>query len=98
MDMNMRMVRVWGITDPLMQFLSALSFIIVLYYGGMMVVKHEITIGQFVSFNAYLGMLIWPVIAIGWVVNMMQRGTASMKRVNVIMANALIYTMTIQQI
>lgn len=86
MDMNMRMVRVWGITDPLMQFLSALSFIIVLYYGGMMVVKHEITIGQFVSFNAYLGMLIWPVIAIGWVVNMMQRGTASMKRVNIIMA------------
>lgn len=86
MDMNMRMVRVWGIMDPLMQFLSALSFIIVLYYGGMMVVKHEITIGQFVSFNAYLGMLIWPVIAIGWVVNMMQRGTASMKRVNIIMA------------
>ncbi|AEE95525.1 ABC transporter ATP-binding protein [Mahella australiensis] len=85
MDMNMRMVKVWGIMEPLMQFLSALSFIIVLYYGGMMVINGEITMGQFVSFNAYLGMLIWPVIAIGWVVNMAQRGTASMKRVNVIM-------------
>lgn len=85
MDMNMRMVKIWGVMEPLMQFLSGLSFIIVLYYGGMMVINGEITMGQFVSFNAYLGMLIWPVIAIGWVVNMAQRGTASMKRVNVIM-------------
>lgn len=85
MDMNMRMVKLWGIMDPLMQFLSALSFIIVLYYGGMMVVNDQINVGDFVAFNGYLGMLIWPVISLGWVVNMAQRGVASMKRINVIM-------------
>lgn len=83
--MNMRLVRIWGLFWPLVSYLAALSFTIVLGYGGMMVINGAISLGDFVAFNTYLGMLTWPVMAIGWVMNIIQRGRASMERINAIL-------------
>ena len=79
---NMHLVRVHALFHPLVGYLGALSFIILLGYGGILVLDGSITIGDFVAFNSYLGMLTWPVMAIGWVINMIQRGKASMDRLN----------------
>ncbi len=86
-DANMHLVRVWGLFMPLVQFISALSFIIVLGYGGILVINGTISLGNFVTFNSYLGMLTWPMMAIGWVFNMIQRGKASMDRLNTLFEN-----------
>lgn len=83
-DRNMQMIKVWGFFMPLVQYLSALSFIIVLGYGGILVIYGTISLGDFVAFNSYLGLLTWPMMALGWVLNMLQRGKASMDRLNVI--------------
>lgn len=82
--MNMRLVRVWGLFFPLIQFISALCFLVVIAYGGRLVVDARISLGDFVAFTNYLGLLIWPMMAIGWVINMIQRGMASLERLNVI--------------
>ena len=58
---------------------------IVLIFGGQAAILHDISIGEFVAFFQYLGMLVWPMIAIGWIVNLFQRGTASLKRLNSIL-------------
>ncbi len=81
-DKNMHLVRAWGLFMPLVQFLSALAFIIAMGYGGISVIEGRITIGDFVAFNSYLAMLTWPMIAIGFVMNVVQRGKASMDRLN----------------
>ena len=52
-----------------------------LWYGGLLVIRSRISVGEFVTFNLFLGRLIWPMIAIGWVVNLTQRGTASLARI-----------------
>lgn len=80
--MNMRLVRIWGLFWPLVGYLASISFVIVLGYGGMLVINGTITLGDFVAFNSYLGMLTWPVMAVGWVMNIIQRGKASMDRLN----------------
>ena len=79
---NMDLVRVHALFHPLVGYLAGLSFIIVLGYGGILVLDGAITIGDFIAFNSYLGMLTWPVMSIGWVMNMIQRGKASMDRLN----------------
>lgn len=79
---NMHLVRVHALFHPLVGYLASLSFIILLGYGGILVLNGSITIGDFVAFNSYLGMLTWPVMAIGWVMNLIQRGKASMDRLN----------------
>jgi len=83
---NMELVRVHALFHPLVGYLASLSFIIVLGYGGTLVLDGSITIGDFVAFNSYLGMLTWPVMAIGWVMNMIQRGKASMDRLNALLS------------
>jgi len=83
-DMNMRLVRVWGLFHPLVQLLSALSVLIVVGYGGSLVIYGRISLGDFIAFNMYLGMLTWPMMAVGWVINMLQRGRASAERLRVI--------------
>lgn len=85
-DKNMYLVRVWGLFFPLVQYLSAMSFVIVLGYGGLLVIDGRISLGDFVAFNSYLGMLTWPMMAIGWVMNIIQRGKASMDRLNDILS------------
>ena len=83
-DMNMRLVRVWGLFHPLVQLLAALSVLIVVGYGGSLVIYGRISLGDFIAFNMYLGMLTWPMMAVGWVINMLQRGRASVERLRVI--------------
>lgn len=65
---------------PALQGLVGLGFVVVLGYGGWLVLVGAITVGQFVTFNLFLGKLVWPMIAIGWVINLVQRGTASLAR------------------
>src|SRR5262245_41908337 len=79
---NIRLVRIQGLLEPLLELLIGLTFLIVLWAGGRQVLAHRITIGSFVMFNTYMGILTWPMIALGWVVNLMQRGTASLSRIN----------------
>ena len=82
---NMRLVRIWGFFYPFMSFLSGAAAAIVLYVGGRQVIAGHITLGDFVAFNTYLVMLIWPMMALGWVVNLVQRGEASMGRLNAVL-------------
>jgi len=66
---------------PLLQGLVGFGFVAVLWYGGNLVLRGTITVGQFVTFNFFLSKLVWPMIAIGWVINLAQRGTASLTRI-----------------
>jgi ATP-binding cassette subfamily B multidrug efflux pump len=79
---NIRLVRISGVFQPLLEALIGLTFLIVLWYGGHQVLEHRISLGSFVMFNTYMGILVWPMIALGWVVNLMQRGSASLERIN----------------
>ena len=79
---NMKLIRLWGVFYPSLEVLLGLTYVMVLWMGGREVVSGNITIGSFVAFNAYMGQLTWPMIAMGWVVNLFQRGTASLGRLN----------------
>src|ERR1035438_4384539 len=79
---NIRLVRVQGLFQPLLEALIGITFLVVLWVGGKQVLAGRISVGSFVMFNTYMGMLVWPMIALGWVVNLMQRGSASLKRIN----------------
>jgi ATP-binding cassette, subfamily B, multidrug efflux pump len=82
---NLRLVRLQGFFQPLLEGLIGLTFLMVLWAGGSQVLQHKITVGSFVMFNTYMSMLVWPMIALGWVVNLMQRGSASLGRINEIL-------------
>jgi ATP-binding cassette subfamily B protein len=77
---NMQLVRLYGLMNPAFGLLAGLGAVIVLGLGGMLAVRGTISVGAFVAFGLYLGMLTWPLIALGWVVNLFQRGAASMTR------------------
>ena len=79
------MVKVSGIFHPLIPFISSISFFIVIMYGGRLVILDIISLGDFIAFNNYLSLLIWPMMAIGWVINLLQSGIASMERINTIL-------------
>jgi len=79
---NLNVVRVWGMFFPLILFFSSLSMAIVLYLGGKLTILQSISPGDFVAFMSYLGLLAWPMMALGWAINMIQRGDASMDRLN----------------
>ena len=85
-ERNLALVKVDALMRPLMQFLIGLGFVLILWAGVPLAVRGEITVGQFTVFNMYLFRLIWPLIALGYVVNLYQRGTASLKRMNAIFA------------
>ena len=78
--LNMSLVRLWGTLNPLFAFFGGLGAVIVLGAGGALTIKGTISVGSFVAFGMYLTMLTWPMIALGWVVNLFQRGDASMGR------------------
>ena len=84
-EANLKFVRLMSMLFPTVMSIAALSFVIALWYGGYLVIKGSLTLGGFVAFNSYLGMLVWPVTAIGWAANMFQRGSVSLERINVIM-------------
>jgi ATP-binding cassette, subfamily B, multidrug efflux pump len=77
---NMQLVRLYGIMNPAFGLLAGLGAVTVLGVGGTLAVRGTISVGAFVAFGLYLGMLTWPLIALGWVVNLFQRGAASMAR------------------
>jgi ATP-binding cassette, subfamily B, multidrug efflux pump len=77
---NRSLIGVQALFFPLLQTLVGMGFVAVLWYGGRLVMNGRLTVGGFVQFNLYLVELIWPMIALGWVVNLFQRGTASWNR------------------
>ena len=84
-EKNMSFVRVFAAFHPMMHFVVGIGVILVLFVGGIQIVEGIITLGEFVAFTLYLGMLVWPSIALGWVVGIFQQGAASMERINVIL-------------
>ena len=78
----LRLVRLMGMLWPTLEFMLGLSLVVVLLVGGHEVVSGKILVGAFVAFTMYMTMLTWPVIALGWVVNLVQRGTASVTRIH----------------
>jgi ATP-binding cassette subfamily B protein len=78
----LRLVQLMGMLWPTLEFVLGVSMIITLLAGGHLVIAHRISVGDFVEFNVYMIMLIWPIIAVGWVINIFQRGTASVTRVD----------------
>jgi ATP-binding cassette, subfamily B, multidrug efflux pump len=83
---NIRLARLSAFFMPLLQALIGFGFLMVLLAGGYQLLARRISLGSFVMFNTYMGVLIWPMIALGWVVNLMQRGTASWIRIMELMA------------
>src|SRR6267378_2586046 len=84
-ERNLSLVKIDAIMRPLMQFLIGIGFVLIIWAGVPLAVRGEITVGQFTVFNLYLSRLIWPLIALGYVVNLYQRGTARLKRLNAIL-------------
>jgi ATP-binding cassette subfamily B protein len=83
---NMNMIKYQAIVHPILFIITGLSIIIVIWLGGIKVISKELTLGEITAFIAYLNILIWPMIAFGWVLNIIQQAEASMKRLNKIFA------------
>jgi ATP-binding cassette subfamily B protein len=83
---NMEMIKIQAFIMPILFLITGLSLIIVVWLGGIKVIQHEMNLGQIAAFIVYLGELIWPMIAFGWVTNIIQQAEASMKRLNKIFA------------
>jgi ATP-binding cassette, subfamily B, multidrug efflux pump len=81
-ERNLGLARVQGAFYPLLALLGGASGLVVLYAGGRLVMSGSVSAGEFVAFGVYLAMLVWPMIALGWAVNLVQRGAASMGRIN----------------
>jgi len=84
LQVNMKLARLMGLMFPLVLFISTISLIIAISAGGIMVINNTISVGKYVEFTLYLGLLTWPFMALGWVMNVLNRGIASLKRINII--------------
>jgi ATP-binding cassette subfamily B protein len=82
---SLRLVQLMGMLWPTLEFILGVSMVITMLAGGHLVLEHRISVGQFVEFNTFMIMLIFPIIAVGWVVNLFQRGTASVVRIDELM-------------
>jgi ATP-binding cassette subfamily B protein len=82
---SLKLVRLMGMLWPTLEMLLGFAVVLVLWLGGREVIRGQMTVGGFVAFNTYMVQLTWPVIALGWVINLVQRGTASMVRINAIL-------------
>jgi ATP-binding cassette, subfamily B, multidrug efflux pump len=82
---SLKLVRLMGMLWPTLETMLGLAIVLVLWLGGREVISHRISVGEFVAFNTYMVQLTWPIIALGWVINIFQRGTASMARINEIL-------------
>ena len=85
-EVNKRLIRLQSVFFPAIFSMAGVGVMIILWQGGRLVIGGSISLGDFVAFNAYLLMLIFPFIILGWVVNLFQRGAASMERLNVILS------------
>ncbi|MFC1724370.1 ABC transporter ATP-binding protein [candidate division KSB1 bacterium] len=79
---NKKLIKLWSLFFPLMQLLGGIGMSIILIFGGYQVINKIITLGDFVAYTGYLMMLLWPMMALGWVINLFQRGAASLGRIN----------------
>ncbi len=85
---NIKLIRTWSMFMPSLQALIGTSFLIVLWQGGHQLLRGQISLGALIAFYTYLGVLVWPMIALGWVTNIFQRGAASTGRLNYILRAA----------
>jgi ATP-binding cassette subfamily B protein len=83
-ETNMAFIKLWGVFSPLIELIASLSLVLLIGVGGTFVIYGYISLGDFISFHLYLGNLIWPMMAIGWVINIIQRGFASLDRIEYI--------------
>src|SRR5207249_4457494 len=81
---NRELIRVQSVFYPTMELMIGMAVVIVMWVGGRQVIQGTISLGDFVAFTVYLARLTWPMIALGWVVNLLERGRASMQRLNYI--------------
>jgi ATP-binding cassette, subfamily B, multidrug efflux pump len=81
MDKNVKLIKLYGILFPIVEIISGISFLITLLYGGYLAMIGRISLGQYVMFNEFIGMLVWPMVAIGWCINIFSQGYASQVRV-----------------
>jgi len=84
-EANISLIKIWGLMHPVNSFLTGLSACLLLFFGGRMVIWGTLDPGDFVAVMAYLGMLAWPMLGAGFTVNLLQRGAASLKRINKIL-------------
>jgi len=82
---SLKLVRLMGMLFPTLETMLGLAVVLVLWLGGRDVIQGHMTVGNFTAFNTYMVQLTWPIIAVGWVINIFQRGTASMGRINEIL-------------
>jgi ATP-binding cassette, subfamily B, multidrug efflux pump len=82
---NIKLIRTWSMFMPSLQALIGTSFLLVLWQGGHQLLRGQISLGALIAFYTYLGILVWPMIALGWVTNIFQRGAASVGRLNYIL-------------
>jgi len=82
---SLKLVRLMGMLWPTLETMLGLAIVLVLWLGGREVLQHRINVGDFVAFNTYMVQLTWPIIALGWVINIFQRGTASLGRIHQLM-------------
>jgi ATP-binding cassette subfamily B protein len=87
LDENMELIGIWRRMYPQMELLVGLTYVIVLGFGGWKTIEGAMTIGDFVMFMTYMAMLTWPMIGLGWVINLMERGAASLGRINEILTH-----------
>lgn len=83
--LNMSLAKLQGLFMPSMRFIATLSYLIVFYFGGLQIIDGKLGLGDIVAFFGYLSMILWPMIAIGWVTSLYQRGKASLQRINKIL-------------
>lgn len=79
---SMDLIKIQGTIWPLMGTIAGMSSVIVIWFGGILVIENTISLGELVAFETYLAFLMWPLMAFGWVINVIQRGMASMHRMN----------------
>ena len=82
LNRNIHLIRVWGVYQPLITLMAACSTAIFILIGGLKTIEMDITLGKFTSMLVYLAMLTWPMMAMGWSVDIMKRGNASINRLN----------------
>lgn len=82
---NMHFSKIWSFMNPAVEFIASISFVVFIALGGYFVILGDISLGDFVSFNLYLGELVWPMMALGYVINILQRGYASLQRIETVM-------------
>ncbi|MEW6145139.1 MAG: ABC transporter ATP-binding protein [Thermodesulfobacteriota bacterium] len=82
LEKNLRLIKIWGVYQPLITYLAAVATVIFLWLGGIDTITMNITLGDFAAALLYLTMLAWPMMAMGWAVDIIKRGNASLNRIN----------------